>query len=131
MDFLGADLHNVELTVEENANLWRRQTMMRGFEEFHYPKEEEPEDFKLNEKWHEIREKHLKAHLRVKEFNYFRRYRSIIEEAGSVTENMGMGYFGYLHAHEDCAKYDYKRLKILNEAAKLKQNHSDKNIQSI
>ena len=108
------------MTLEENADLWRKQTMVRGFIEFSYPQSSAPSDPELYKKWVTVRDKHLKAWLKTKEFSYFHRYLSIIEEAGTITDNMKMGHFGCLHASEDCLKYSRERLAIL-KAAEIKQ----------
>ncbi len=115
MDFLGGDLHNVELTLEEAADSWRRQTMTRAFDEYFYPASQEPTDPSLKEKLQELRDQHLNAYLRVKEKLYYQSYSNIINEAGSITENMKVGAWGCLHASEDLLYYSHKRDQFMND----------------
>ena len=115
MDLLGADIHTAELTLEENAGSWRRQTMTRAFDEYLYPISQAPSDPMLKQQWHQLHDKHLAAYLRSKEAIYYDTYFSIINEAGTATDNMRIGCLGSAHASQDLIRYSQERNRLLKD----------------
>ncbi len=99
MQVLGLNHHTIEVGLETNADLWRRQTMQEAFGDYY----ENFSKFRQNELDQLIAQKHTnwsklmqKAHqyreiwLKLREYRYYFDHKSIIDETGTVTDNMKM-----------------------------------------
>jgi len=68
MCVLGLDPFVSELAIENNADLWRTQNMVRAFNEHYYVNDN---FFKNDERWQKFRTIHLKKWLKCRESEYY------------------------------------------------------------
>ena len=91
---MGFDKHNVELSLEKHADLWRKQAMIISFENKYYPISEIIATNEPFDKWWarlaKFKQKHQEVWLKRHEFNYYFDHKNIIDEAGCATPNMKM-----------------------------------------
>ncbi len=99
MRILGLDPHNIEVGLETNANLWRKQTMEQAFVNYY----ENFSKFRQNEldqriadrrtSWKELmrQEQQYRAiWVKLREYRYYFDHQPIIDELGTATDNMKM-----------------------------------------
>ena len=92
MTNVGLPKHTVDVALEKNAHLWRKQTMVRSFENVYYPY---PHLIKISkgplwDKLHAIKQKHQELWLKHREFEYYHAFQNVIDETNTATPNMKM-----------------------------------------
>ena len=88
MLYLGIDQHTTETVLEQCAGIWQRQMMLETFEQFYYPKHEEPitnDDWK---NWMLLKSEHQTLWLQRREYDYYQEHHAIIDETGTASEHM-------------------------------------------
>lgn len=129
-DGIGIDHHYAELTLESNADLWRKQNMERTFNEFYYPMLEQPNDNENYLAWFQLAKGHRNAWLKCYEFEYGEKHSDIIREANQInqnamTENMKVSHIRYAMMSYELTKFNEKRQQIVKAS---QQNNFVKNI---
>ena len=118
-DTLGADHHNAEITLESNANLWRKQNMQRAFAEFYYPAIERPINEVDFNNWRSLAEDHYQEWIKCREYEYYTKHRNVLIEAGpdAVTENMMISQIRYAVMAKQLCEYnkDRKAMFLANQ----------------
>ena len=83
------DLKIMETNIEKCADLWRKKVMLQTFENKYLACAELPN---LNQKRYEkFKKAHQKIWLQNREYNYYQKYKAILEANNLVTKNMKMG----------------------------------------
>jgi len=114
-DALGFDRHHAELTLEVNSQLWRKQNMVRSFMTHYYPSVDQPSDNELYLNWYHLAKKHRNKWLKCREFEYYHDHRTILDEAGTITENMQIGQIRYALFTQKLKEYESRRVRILQK----------------
>ena len=121
MKILGLKRPNIELNLEQNADLWRNQNMVRSFDEYYYPQIDEPTDSYLYLKWCELHKMHREEWLKYYEFNYANKYSAVIEKAGTFTDNMKISQFRFFDSIKKITEYNNQRLALLKQSQAKRQ----------
>ncbi len=116
MKILGLKRSTAEFNLEKNADLWRRQNMIRAFDEFYYPQADEPKNDNLYMKWCELHKKHREEWLKHYEFYYGGNHFKVIKKAGTFTENMGMSQFSYFDCIKKSTGFNDERVALLKQS---------------
>lgn len=93
MDKLGIDSHTTEIALEENANLWRKQTMTDAYYNEYPLVQYRKQHFRDSYSWYNInidREKNKAAWLSQRENQYYLDHKMYIDELGLATPQMKM-----------------------------------------
>lgn len=142
LTMLGFNQRNVELSLEKNASLWLKQTMIISFENQFYPLADIIETHGEFDAWWQrlakFKQKHQEEWLKRREFNHYREHREIIDAAGCATRNMRMSIQEVTMVDAKLARMEKRLQKILASKDKvsfaerlkglkksLAQNHDD------
>ena len=90
MHRVGLPKHAVEVALEKNAHLWRKQTMKRAFDNLYYPHLHMAalSDTPHWDQAREIKQKHFNVWLQYRENEYYQSHKDVIDELDLATENM-------------------------------------------
>lgn len=113
LQVLGGDAYQTELSLENNANLWRQQSMERAFDEFFYPQYAMPQDEQCYAECCAFREKHRAKWLKYREFTYFSNHADVVREAGTVTDNMCISQHEYFNTVKELNEYNQTCRKLM------------------
>lgn len=119
-DALKIEQHNAELTLENNAGLWRQQNMQRAFTEFYYPASDRPEKEEDINHWHAFAKKHYHQWIKCREFEYYMKHFKAINETRTLTDNMTIGRIRYTVMAKELSEYNQERIQMV-AACKRKQ----------
>ena len=125
LKILGLKRPNIELSLEQNADLWRKQNMVRSFDEYYYPQIDEPTDSYLYLKWCELHKMHREEWLKYYEFNYANKYSAVIEKAGTFTDNMKISQFRFFDSIKKTTEYNNQRFALLKQSQANRQENKN------
>lgn len=94
MSGLGIDKRNIESSLEQNADLWRKQTMEIAFENQHYPLMNVINERKEFKPWWnrfaKLKQAHQAAWIKRREYEYYQDHQTIIDQLDLATNAMKM-----------------------------------------
>lgn len=127
MKILNAKRKDVEVVIEKHADLWRKQNMIRAFDEFYYPQSDKPSLYDDYLEWCRIYKKHCAAWLKYREFEYFAKHKNAVTIADTMTDGMMLSQFGFFNAVQETTEYNEQRLNLLQNI-KIKSDTKVKDI---
>ena len=95
LTFVGLDPHVVEVGLETNAQLWRKNAMVQAFESLYYPHDTMAlinlhQSEAQCQNLAEFKQVHMALWLRHREYAYYQNHQAVIDELGLATNNMLM-----------------------------------------
>ncbi|MBO5229235.1 MAG: hypothetical protein J6B20_00330 [Clostridia bacterium] len=118
--------HAVEVGLEKNANIWRKKTMLKAFNNYcnkiHLPV---LSNNKVNLGMIELKNciKSLrKVWLERREYDYYQKHKSIIDELGLATDTMKISTRAADKLSQQIIRYNHKILDFINQSTTVEKN---------
>ena len=128
----GIDDHSLEIALERNADLWRKQTMIQSFENVYYPLTVLTDIHKTILPWWRRVDKLKQAHqvvwLKVREYEYYQEHHDIIDELGLATENMLMKPNEVTKLRKNLVRFEHMRDKMFEGDPTITYNQSGRTL---
>ena len=107
----GFDPHTIEINLEKNADIWRKHAMLKAFENIcnlEILQNDFPDVQTKKVEFYRKKYSFRKLWLRYREYEYYQRHKSVINELGLATDNMKI-------SHKDADKLYYKMQSAYRE----------------
>jgi len=128
MSGLGIDKRNIEYSLEQNADLWRKQTMEIAFENQYYPLMNVINDRKEFKPWWnrfaKLKQAHQTAWIKRREYEYYQDHKTIIDKLDVATKAMKMKPNELKILEQKIKFYEKMRAMMLGKKKMLQIDHT-------